>query len=88
MVNCALQCRWYDLFIIGSDQETGYWPPPAFSPTSLSKGMCEVYVSRDCQVSPLEQIRGDTAEALYITLQTKDIEYDEQAEEILLQTEW
>lgn len=34
------------------------------------------------------QIRADTAEALYTILQTKDIVYDDEADAILLETEW
>ncbi|THH10470.1 hypothetical protein EW145_g1291 [Phellinidium pouzarii] len=36
----------------------------------------------------LSQTRSDTAEALYDVLQTRDIEYDEAAEDTLLDTEW
>ncbi|KAI5122803.1 hypothetical protein M0805_000146 [Coniferiporia weirii] len=34
------------------------------------------------------KIRSDTAETLYVVLQTNDIDYDEAADEILLETEW
>ena len=36
----------------------------------------------------MSQIRSSTAEALYLALQTKDIDYDEETEQILLETEW
>ena len=34
------------------------------------------------------QIRADTAETLYMNLQTKEIEYNDEADVILLDTEW
>jgi len=34
------------------------------------------------------RVRADTAEALYLVLQTKDVTYNEEAETILLETEW
>ncbi|KAL5524601.1 hypothetical protein ACEPAF_9741 [Sanghuangporus sanghuang] len=37
---------------------------------------------------PFPKIRNDTAEVLYVALQTKDIEFEAEAEEILLETEW
>ena len=36
----------------------------------------------------MSQIRSSTAEALYLAIQTKDIDYDEEMEQILLETEW
>ncbi|KLO11459.1 TBCD protein [Schizopora paradoxa] len=40
------------------------------------------------KASASQFVRGDTAEALYLSLQTKDIEYDDEVDEILLETDW
>jgi len=48
-----------------------------------------IRVLANCLVHPFPRIRSDTAEKLYLALQTKDVGIEtEEAESLLLETEW
>ncbi|EJC98100.1 TBCD protein [Fomitiporia mediterranea MF3/22] len=59
-----------------------------FGTTSKDIGKRAVTYLERFLLHPYPKVRSDTAEALYLVLQTKDVTYDEEVEVILLETEW